>query len=161
MPNDIRINWDSTLLEGDFAFDFAIQDFEADGGLETAVLISLFTDRRAREDDELPDLSNPDRRGWWGDLGSPEVEGDQIGSRLWLLCREKTQESVLVRAKKYTEEALSWMIEDGVAKSVIVETERQGTPGTDWLAISVQIYKPDGSTIALKYESQWDAQGLR
>jgi len=161
MPNDIRIDWNSTLMAGDFAFDSAHQDLMSDGGLETAVLVSLFTDRRAREDDELPDSNNLDRRGWWGDLGVPEVEGDQIGSRLWLLGREKTQESVLVRAKKYAEEALRWMIEDGIAKTIEVETERQSTPGTDWLVLAVRIYKPDGAVTPLKYEFQWSAQGLR
>jgi len=161
MSNDIRINWDSELMAGDFYFDSAVQDLELDDGLETAVLISLFTDRRAKVDDVLPDSNNLDRRGWWGDLGSPEVEGDQIGSRLWLLDREKTQESVLVKARKYAEEALQWMIEDGVVKSIKVESERQGTPGTDWLVLAVQIYKPDGAVTAFKYEMQWEAQGLR
>jgi phage gp46-like protein len=161
MSNDIRINWDSELMAGDFYFDSAVQDLELDDGLETAVLVSLFTDRRAKVDDTLPDLNNLDRRGWWGDLGSPEVEGDQIGSRLWLLGREKTQESVLVRARKYAEEALRWMTEDGVAKSIKVESERQGTPGTDWLVLKVQIYRPDGTVTAFKYEMQWEAQGLR
>ncbi len=161
MPDDIRISWDVDLMEGDFAFVTGIQDLESDAGLETAVIISLFTDRRARVDDPLPDLDNPDRRGWWGDLALPEVEGDQIGSRLWLLERAKTTEDVLVRAKEYTEEALAWMTEDGVAEKVEVESERQGPVGSDVLAISGKIFKPDGSVFPFKYEAQWDAQALR
>ena len=161
MPDDIRILWNVDLMEGDFAFDPDIQDLESDAGLETAVIISLFTDRRARLDDPLPDFDNPDRRGWWGDLASPEVEGDQIGSRLWLLNREKTLESVLVRAKEYVKEALQWMVEDGVAKDVEVESERQGPVGSDILAISGKILKPDGTVFPFKYEAQWNAQALR
>jgi len=160
MPKDIRISWDLDLTEGDFAFDSELQDLEFDESLETAVIISLFTDRRANEDDILPDPNNLDRRGWWGDL-TTSFEDDQIGSRLWLLEREKTLESVLVRAKEYTREALHWMIEDGVAVKIETEAERQGTPGNDILAISGKIFKPDGTVVPFKYSAQWIQQGLR
>lgn len=161
MPNDVRLSWDSGLMEGDFSFDFVAQDLDPDAGLETAVLVSLFTDRRAKEDDVLPDSNNLDRRGWWGDLGSPKVEGDQIGSRLWLLGREKTLESVLTKAKKYAEESLNWMIEDGVVKSIEVEVERQGPIGLDRLALLVRVFRPDGTVLPFKYEIQWVEQELR
>jgi len=158
---DIRIIWDSGLQEGDFNFETGNQDLETDDSLETAVVISLFTDRRAKIDDELPDPNNPDRRGWWGDLVSPVVEGDQIGSRLWLLNREKTLETVLVRAKEYAEESLKWLLEDGVAVKVVAETERQGLVGNDRLALKVEIYKIDGTNEAYNFEAQWLAQKER
>lgn len=161
MPKDIRIVWDANLMKGDFSFNSLLQDLESDEGIESAVVISVFTDRRAEIDDILPDPDNPDLRGWWGDLASPEVEGDQIGSRNWLFSREKTLASVLVRMKQYTEEALSWMIEDGVAVRVDVTTERIGPVGSDRLILSVSIYKVDGTKIALKYNAQWNAQALR
>jgi len=161
MPNDIQIVWNDVLQEGDFVFDATFQDFQSDAGLETAVIISLFSDRRAKEDDVLPDPNNSDRRGWWGDLASPEVARDQIGSRLWLLEREKTTENVLVRAKEYATEALAWLIEDGVAEKVDVESERQGPVGSDILAISVKVYRPDGSIVPFKYSAQWNAQSLK
>lgn len=161
MSKDIRIVWDLNLMGGDFFFDTDTQDLESDEGIETAVVISLFTDRRAEEDNILPDPNNPDRRGWWGDLASPEVEGDQIGSRLWLLGREKTEEGVLVKVKKYAEEALQWMIEDDVVVKVDIITERLGQIGTDKLALLVRIYRVDGTEVAFKYEAQWDAQALR
>ncbi len=155
--NDIRLIWDTELQEGEFVFDTDIQDLESDNTLETAIIISLFSDRRAKVDDILPDLSNPDRRGWWGD-GVPDVPNDQIGSRLWLLNREKTLENVLVRAKQYVEEALQWLLSDGVAVKVVVETERQGEEGNDRLAIRAEIYKIDGSREVFNFEAQWVAQ---
>ena len=161
MSKDIRITWDSDLMEGNFDFDSNIQDLESDEGLETAIIISLFSDRRANIDDILPDPSNLDRRGWWGDLASPDVEGDQIGSRLWLLNREKTLESVLIRAKEYAEEALQWLLEDGAVAKVVVETERQGTRGNDRLVIGVKIQKADGNEVALDFEAQWTGQQAR
>jgi len=161
MPKDFRISWDINLMEGDFVFDSFIQDLEGDEGLETAVIISLFTDRRANEDDVLPDPNNEDKRGWWGDLTSAFGTEDQIGSRLWLLNREKTLQSVIQRAKQYVIEALQWMIDDGVAIKIDVEVERQGYIGNDVLAIQVKIYRFSGPDISLKYELQWDAQALR
>lgn len=162
MPKDVRISWDLGLMEGDFIFDEVTQDLEYDEGLETAVIISLFTDRRANFDDILPNSSNRDFRGWWGDLASPLIEGDQIGSRLWLLEREKTLKTVLVRAKQYAEEALQWMIEDRIATKIEVDVERQGIEGQDVLALQVRIRQAEGieKILALQYKTQRIAQGL-
>lgn len=83
-------------------------------GLEPAVTISLFTDRRA----EPADISDPtERRGWWGDT-FPDVPEDRIGSRLWLLGRAKTTDETLQLAERFILECLQWLIEDGVASSV-------------------------------------------
>jgi len=158
MSKDIRIKWDFNLIEGDFDFDSSIQDLESDEGFETAVLISLFSDRRAKKDDILPDPNNPDKRGWWGDLVS---DNDLIGSRLWLLDREKTTENVLIKAKQYCQEALQWLIDDGAAAKVEIKTERQGTVENARLVIGIKIYKIDGNVEVFNFEPQWIAQGYR
>src|SRR5688572_23031344 len=113
---------DIAIAQGsDYEFDltFRLGDFKADEGLETAVLISLLTDRRC-EPEELPDPET-DRRGWWGDLFA-DVEADQIGSKLWLLDRTKQSQETLNAAQEYAEDSLEWLLEDGVAASVTVET---------------------------------------
>ncbi|RMG50380.1 MAG: hypothetical protein D6717_13955 [Gammaproteobacteria bacterium] len=99
-------------------FDIALGDYDLkrDEGLRTAVLISLLSDRRASDDDVLPD-GGEDRRGYWADAW-PDVEGDRLGSRLWLLSREKQTADVLQRAETYAEEALAWLVEDGIASRV-------------------------------------------
>ena len=156
MTDDIKITWSDDLLEGDLSV--VDEDLESESGIETAVIISLFTDRRARDDDELPDPNNSDKRGWWGDLVA-EVADDKIGSRLWLLERAKTTENVLVKAKEYAEESLSWMIEDGVAKEIVVEAERQGIEGNDRLALLIKIFQSnEAGEIALKFNTKWEAQ---
>jgi phage gp46-like protein len=121
-----------------------------DDGLETAVIISLFTDRRAEPDDVLPDNSN-DPRGWWADQFS-DVDGDLIGSRLWLLSREKQLSDVLSRAQEYAEEALAWMVEDGVADSVAAQAVivRDGL-----LGLTVQIFRPTGTPAKFRFELFW------
>lgn len=124
-------------------------DLVAEGSLRTAVILSLFLDRRANDDDILPNDSD-DRRGWWADtvapmtdygIGGGSVSGDRIGSRLWLLSREKQLAGVLDRAQHYAEEALAWLVEDGVATAVSV-TASNPRPG--WLALTVTISLRDG-----------------
>lgn len=153
MATDIKISWDTDLMEGDFGFED--NDLEHDDGLETAVLISLFSDRRANDDDELPDPSRG-KRGWWGDLVSG-IEDDLLGSKLWLLERNKTTEETLVKAKQYILEALQWMIDDGITKKIAVEVEQQGTVTQPVLAFLVKIFK-DTSTLNISFNEQWEAQ---
>lgn len=84
--------------------------------LQTAMIISLFTDRVARDDD---DIDGEDRRGWWGDMG----EEHNIGSRLWLLRRQKLTQDVAQKAEDYSREALQWLISDGVVSSFTIATQ--------------------------------------
>ena len=88
--------------------------FDADP-VESAALISLFTDARVAEE-ELPD-GEADVRGFWGD---GLAVGTKIGSRLWLLSREKATPEVLRLHEDYAREALSWLLDLGLAKSVTV-----------------------------------------
>ena len=84
--------------------------------IETAVLISLFTDAAAGPDDAVPDTSG-DPRGWWAD--------PTIGSKLWLLARAKRTPQNLRLAIAYIRQALGWLTTDGVASAVDVAAEWQ------------------------------------
>ena len=130
-------------------------DLERDDGLESAVIVSLFTDARCRPE-ELP-LGEPDRRGYWADAYAMQ-EGDQTGSLLWLLRREKTINAVLNRARDYARQALQWMIDDRVAAAVEVNAEylRRGVMG-----LAVSIYRPTGQRVDYRYDFAWQAQGER
>lgn len=59
---DIAIVWRNG--RGNLALNGS--DLLTDNSIETAVIISLFTDRRAQPSDLIPDGST-DRRGWWAD----------------------------------------------------------------------------------------------
>lgn len=136
------------------ATDNGLIDFEAmpgalarDNSLGTAVIVSLLTDRRAEADDVLPDSDNiqtplpADRRGWAGDA----LNTRRIGSRLWLLTREKQTEETRARAIEYAREALQWLVEEGHARSVHVDAEwRAGARGR--LDLSILIQLPKGGT---------------
>ncbi len=120
------------------------------GDLVTAVYASLFTWARANDDDELPNFSD-DRKGWWGD-SYPVVEGFKIGSRLWLLARRVITAETLALAKQYAEESLEWMVEDKVAREVIVQVGRDGPNRVNML---VTIVQPDGNAIEVRYIDLW------
>lgn len=124
----------------------------ADDGLDSAVLISLFTDRRANDDDVLPDAGG-DRRGWWGDSYNPDSK-DRIGSRLWLLSREKQLAKVLTRAQDYAEEALAWLVADGVASRVTVIASN---PRMGLLALDIAIDRPQHPTARYRFERFWNS----
>lgn len=134
-----------------FDIEVAKNDITKDDGLETAVIISLFTDRRVGIE-ELPPLET-DRAGWWGDM-FPEIENDEIGSKLWLLMREKQTNQTLSRVVEYCKEALQWMIEDGIAESVEVSAEY---PEREKLSLAISIQKPKGK-VSFKYILNWRAE---
>lgn len=128
-------------------------DLAADNGLETAVLISLFTDRFVPLE-ELPE-GETDRRGWWGDHLS-EIEGDRIGSKLWTLDRGKLNLETRNRLKDYAAEALAWMIDEGVASDVVTQATLIRGQRID---LEIEIYRPDGDQIPFKF--LWDGQELK
>jgi phage gp46-like protein len=153
MAEDIKILWDADLLEGDI--EFLDGDLLREGGLESAVLVSLFSDRRADNDDIVDDPNN--RGGWWGDLTTSD--SDLIGSKLWLLRRSKTTPEAMQLAKQYIYDALEWMIADSVASKIVVTIERQTrADNSATMAALVQIQKNDGTTMALKFDDLWEAQ---
>ena len=152
--SDIGLFWSSDLAAADL--EISGDDLTTDDGLETAVMLSLFTDRRAEESDQLP-TAEKWRRGWWADA-HPVVEGDKFGSRLWLLARSKSTADVPVRAKEYALEALAWMIEDQISDRVDVESE---IVDSGILALQVSIYRPEADTVKFRYHYTWAAQAAR
>jgi len=116
---DIEVTWDTANFRGDWiigANDIGVET----GGIEAAVLVSLFTDRVASDDYTPPPGESFDRRGWWADTYEPSP----IGSRLWQLNRSKKTDNngLLLKARDYAREALQWLVDDGVVASINVET---------------------------------------
>lgn len=125
-----------------------LSDFEADE-LAQAVLISLFSWRKSAADDGV---KAPDRQGWWGDTFAV-VDGDRIGSRLWLLQRQKVLPATLKRAEAYAREALKWLTDDAVVSRIEVSAERGGV---DQLTLSVVCFKPnDTQALAARFQNVW------
>lgn len=101
-------------------------------GLEEAVLMSLFTNKRASEDDLPAGVS--DRQGWWGDLYLDPAEAS-MGSLLWTLSQSRLTQETVEQARQYIHDSLRWMETDEVTEAVLVEVSRDG----DRLLYSVDI----------------------
>jgi len=98
----------------DVDLDEDAADAALDDGLYEAVLISLFTDRRAAADE----VGNPVmRRGWIGDLLS-DLPGDRIGSGLWLYAQSRLTDDVQAAIDGEARAAMQWMIDDRLVSSV-------------------------------------------
>ncbi len=146
---DLALTWDLDVGAADLSM--IDSDLASDRGLQTAVLLSLFTDRRAEADDKPPSGDARDRRGWWADQFSA-VEGDRIGSRLWLLDRGKRTNETVLRAREYVLEALAWMIEDRVVASIDVQIETTSSA----LLIAVGLQRPGRDPVTFRFAHVWD-----
>jgi phage gp46-like protein len=118
--------------------------------LQTAIILSLFTDRRAGADDVLP-AGATDRRGWVGEAFVGD--GKAWGSHLWLLYVGKSTADVLERARFAAQEALAWMVDAGVASRVVVTAEWVAGTNGERMAIRPQIYQ--GADAAPVYDVLW------
>jgi len=147
---DIRTTWDPWHLQGDWVF--IPPDLVTGRDLETAAIISLFTDRLAFPDDRLPDPNDGDRRGWWADW---DFDGGNIGSRLWLISREKQTEEVRRRAEDYCREALQWMLDDDVADTVEVTAAWATGPTTAPGRLDVDVVITRDRAVILQRHYSW------
>jgi len=121
---DIRIVWDPATGTGDL--NMLSSGLELGSDLETASLISMFTDARSDTGDIVYDT---DPRGWWADtyaaLEDPAltvIPDDRIGSKIWqAFARPRTQDTL----NWLRDEAIrchGWLVTDGVASSVDATT---------------------------------------
>lgn len=115
--------------------------------LERLVAISLFTDARADADDALP-VDGESVRGFWA-----VEDGDNFGSKLWLLERVKNTAENRAKAIDYANEALQWMVDDGFADAVAVEL--QDPTNHERAALVVTITR--GDETVLRFPSLWEA----
>lgn len=121
------------------------------GLLEAAVWVSLFTDALADAGDMTPDLGS-DRRGWWADSG--KAPQDRLGSLIWLHMREKRTEKVRLQIEAAANEAVRWMVSDGIALEVTVTAAWIDAP-RDALRLTVAVFEPNGVRRDWKVDLLW------
>lgn len=112
---------------------------DMDQGLETAVLISLFSGS-----------------GWWGNVASALDE--QVGCELEELTTRTLTNQTRLDAEEAARKALAWMLSAGVAAKVTVAAT---LPALGWLVLAVTIEQPGGSVTELRYQINWAAQRAR
>ena len=145
---DLRIVWDATTASGDLVLNGP--SLETGNDLETAVLVSLFTDQVADDADLMPAGQAADPRGWWADT----YTADPIGSKLWQGFWRQAGQETLNWASDQARKALQWMIDDGVAASIDVTAQAIGKGG---LGLGIVITEPSGGRTPFSYA--WNQEG--
>ncbi len=120
---DITLVWDTITGTADVAM--AGNALATGFDLQTAVIISLFTDAQADPGDIVFDT---DPRGFWADtyaaLEDPAltpIPNDRIGSKLWQTFARQRNQDTLNWARDQALKALNWMLIDGVASAITVD----------------------------------------
>jgi phage gp46-like protein len=121
---------------------------EVSADLTRAVIISLYTWRRAATDDPVDD---DERFGWWGD-SYPVIADDRIGSRLWLLRRVKLTAQTQRDAEFYAREALQWLLDDGHVIGLEVSSEQVDLNRLNLRAV---LTVPGGERLTINPSSAW------
>jgi phage gp46-like protein len=131
---DLQTNFSSSFAD----FSITNGDLTVDDPLNAAVLVSLFSDGRAKTDDK-----QNNKRGWWAEETIRTQTTNAFGSRLWLLEREVINPVLLERASRYAKEALTWLLDEGIAKTLKVVATRAGLENIN---LQIEIERNDGIT---------------
>ena len=123
-------------------------DLETGNEIVTAAIICLFTNRRARDDDTLPDPGSHDKRGWWGS----ELLGFDFGSRLWLLERSRNTRQAVLSARDYCKEALQTLVDFKICNKFSVDVDAHCP---DTLALHITLYEPCGKVQGWQFQYAW------
>lgn len=124
----------------DGIYDLVIEDgdFKKTGGLDSAIFVSLFTDRRANPDE----VSDPmKRRGWCGTENTPDQQGN-VGSGIWLYEQRRLTKGVSEGVRMEAFQCLHWMVSDGLAKNI--DVKMGSTPKERRLELNISITAADG-----------------
>lgn len=114
-PVDLRLK---QKQDGGFDIDWTADgDFEMTDGYDTAVIMSLLCERRAKSYEiALPQY----RRGWVGNLLYQNQDED--GSGIWLYKQKRLTGAMVNGVRDEAEKGLLWFIDDSIATQVNVKT---------------------------------------
>jgi len=139
----MTVNYDADLADD---YDFQIDsdgDIKTKDSFETALLMSLFCERRALAS-EVPDSHR--RRGWIGN--SPDFEN---GSKLWLYEQARVTRTTLTAIETAVYNGLQWMVDDKLAVNLEVTAELKNSN----ITITAIIERPN-SKVERRYYELWN-----
>jgi phage gp46-like protein len=155
--------WDSIWQPWHSVADWAIADpdekqnrggLRSKATLNTAVVISLFTDKRIPDDHPLRYLvQDNDPRGWWGD--GVDVQSDlgetDMGSLLWVFERAPLTEDIRRWVEAIAIDALTPLLKQGIVVQIDAQAIANFAIGRCDLVI--KLYGRDGSQV---YDQRFD-----
>lgn len=93
-------------------------DLVGSNSIDTAVLMSLFTDKRA---DKSEIRKATQRRGWVGNLFNNN-ENYEIGSKIWIHSNQgRMQADNLNNIVDDAKDSLNWLLEDGIVDQMVID----------------------------------------
>ena len=149
---DILIKKDNNNL---YDISFENGDFKLTDGLDTAIVLSFFTDGRA----DSSEVSEPIlRRGWIGNEQN-ENEDDYFGSKLWLLDQARINDETSNRSTSFSQDALSWMLDSGYVTKLNIDSE---IINKDKIRINIVFTTTNNKTESRQYDlwKNTDLEGL-
>ena len=133
---DLEINLDGDIRSEDF--------------FDTAIIVSLFAEKRANESEVLEPLL---RRGWIGNEVTPNFE---IGSKIWLYEQSRLTNAVLNGIITTARQSLQWLVDDGFAVSI---DDVEAIITATGINLTVTIRRPN-SKVEKRYYTLWDSTAL-
>jgi phage gp46-like protein len=143
---DIAITWNESTGRGDWSMTNG--DLASGSDLQTAVLLSLFTDARVDDYVAPPPSGAPDRRGCWTDA----YTGYQIGSRFWTRMRLVKNQFTLNLIQTDAQDALGWLISDGVVASFDIQA---AWINKTMIGLSIVAHMPAGDPQTFRFQWVW------
>lgn len=149
---------------GDISKDWLCAEIDPAGGaddLAESVVVALGSDRRASDDDPLPDEHDRNNlRGVWADTDAKAIWGGwPVGIRFWLLRRAKIVGAkarggaTIARIDEYIAEALNPFIDLGVISAFKANTSRKGL---HTIATEITMYRGPRNEVALRFQYLWE-----
>lgn len=136
------VKWDISI---DSTGDILTADF-----FDTALLVSLYAEKRASES-EVPDSRL--RRGWIGNESFSD--GFEIGSKIWLFEQARLDRDTLNGITSAAIESLQWLLDDGFAINLAVDTVLLDGKVT----LQIDIFRPN-SKVDRRFFSLWESSGM-
>ena len=158
--------WDSVWSPWDGVADWAIADasetqnrggLTARATLHTAVILSLFTDKRMPDQHPLRYLiDDGDQRGWFGDGEDirPELGETEMGSLLWIFERAHLNEEIRRWVEAVALDALAPLIYQKVA--VRIDATAVGYFAFNRVELTIDIFAREGQRIySHRFDDIW------
>ena len=120
-------------------------DIETEDSLDTAILVSLFSDRRVSESEQPNEHK---RRGWIGNESTP---GIQMGSRVWVYEQARITNTTLSGISNAASDCLQWMVDQGIASKV----SASAVSTSIGVSLNVYITRPT-SEVEQRYYDLWN-----
>ena len=132
---DISIDEDGDILTNDF--------------FDTAIIVSLFSDKRALASQVLESSL---RRGWIGNEFTP---GFEMGSRLWIFSQARLTRDTINAMISIANDALKWMVDDNLAIGIKSDV----TLVSGKVVLQIEITRPD-SKVEKRLFELWNNSGV-